>query len=102
MVTAALGYFFLREVVTLPETIALGVCFLVITVPGAYKTLLVEDTAGVYTLSHVLLCLLSVGAFAVINIIGRLMKGFHYSVLCTAQFTLNVAFSLLIAVFACS
>ena len=100
--TAVLGYFFLREVVTRVETIALAVCFSVITVTGVYKTLLVEDKEGVYTISHILLCLVSVGAFAVINIVGRLLKGFHYSVLCTAQFVLNVVFSLVIAIFACS
>ena len=40
-------------------------------------------------------------SFSVINIIGRLLKGFHYSVLCTAQFTLNVTFSMVLAFFVC-
>ena len=92
--TAVLGYFFLREVVTRIETIALLVCFAVITVTGIRKTLVTYDPHGQYTLGNILLCIVSVFSFSVINIVGRLLKGFHYSVLCSAQFTLNVLFSL--------
>lgn len=71
---------------------------------GVYKTTSpsnAPESNENYTLTNILLCLLSVITFAVINIIGRLMKGFHFSVLCTAQFTLNVTFSLVIALFTC-
>ena len=47
---------------------------------------------------HVLLCCISVVGFAAINVIGRLLKGIHFTALCTAQFTLNVAFSLIVVV----
>jgi len=107
IVTAAIGYFFLREVVTRLESIALCVCFSVITITGLQKTeFAIQDDAGralsgEYTTTNILLCLLSVLSFAVINIIGRLLKGHHYSVLCTAQFTLNVVFSMLLALLVC-
>lgn len=101
IVTAAIGFFFLNEVVSRLETIALFVCFSVISATGAYKVYQSEDSHGNYSLTNILLCLLSVATFSAINVIGRLLKGFHFSVLCTAQFVLNVAFSLVIAVFVC-
>ena len=41
---------------------------------------------------------MSVVGFAAINVIGRLLKGIHFTALCTAQFTLNVVFSLIVVV----
>ena len=42
------------------------------------------------------MCAVSVLGFAAINVIGRALKAIHYTVLCSAQFTLNILLSLLV------
>ena len=41
---------------------------------------------------------MSVVAFAVINVIGRLLRNIHHAVLCSAQFGLNVILSVIILI----
>jgi drug/metabolite transporter (DMT)-like permease len=91
----------LGERVSHLESGALVVCFIVVTFVGVVTSGLFSDHSeheNHFSVAHILLCCVSVVGFAVINVIGRLLKGIHFTVLCTAQFTLNVVFSLIVVI----
>jgi|LauGreDrversion4_2_1035121.scaffolds.fasta_scaffold00350_22 drug/metabolite transporter (DMT)-like permease len=80
IVTAGISYMFLKERVSSIESLMLLICFVIVSITAGFKTSSNDNPIGVI---YVLMCLLSVVAFSAINIIGRMLKGIHFSCLCT-------------------